>query len=781
MRIANHVSVWLAFILLTPVPVLGAEAVPGNGSDQPSSAASASPAQSTADPSPDKNSDVSAKLGEIIVTAERRKEKIQEVPISITAFTPDQLQKNDITSVEDLQFYVPSMTASGQQRDQLSVTLRGQGVNPSGIPGVINYWNEIPIPGDHIAQVSGGPSLFYDMENVQVLEGPQGTLFGRNSVGGAILFQTRSAGNTTQGYAELTYGNYNDRQFTGAVNLPIADDKVMVRLATDIQKRDGFTRSLISGKDLDNISSVSTRATVTLHPNSSFDNTIIIQTLNSANNGESYLFGAYAPGVGLAAPYNLTALFNEQLALGPRTTLGGDTPNRDDRNELLAADTLRFNVTPDVTVRNILGFMRINTSWGADYDGTPYPILGFNPVEDTTVQFTEEAQVLGAAFDHALNWQVGFFYLDAPPQDFSTARQYVYSDAVPLLYIQYRQGAISKAPYAQVSYNFTPKLKFTVGARYTWDDLYSQNRQLYGDFSCAQPTNADIYCVTSQSAHSAAPTGTLAVDYQISPSKMAYLTIRRGYRTGGYADPQSITRASFGPEFVNDAEVGLKADWQLGTVLARTNVDAYYQDYTDIQTQVSQFLPGGIVNRTTLNAATARIVGAEFTGELQPIRTLTLGATFSAMDFEYTQFNSDVSASDISAILETPNNGAPKITYAVHAEYQLPLPATLGKVSATAAWSWRSAVRSYYDNTYTGPILGGAFSQDYGLLNLGLNWVAIAGSGLDGSIFVTNATNKVYCVACTDAGPNSLGSLGYGIVEYGEPRMYGLRLRYSFE
>lgn len=763
MRIANRASFWLAFLLLTPVSVLGAEA-----------------AQITADPSPDQNSDVSASLGEIIVTAERRKEKIQEVPISITAFTPDQLQKNNITSVQDLQFYVPSMTASGQQRDQLSVTLRGQGVNPSGIPGVINYWNEIPIPGDHIAQVSGGPSLFYDMDNVQVLEGPQGTLFGRNSVGGAILFQTRSAASTTQGYAELTYGNYNDRQFTGAVNLPIGNDKLLVRVATDIQKRDGFTRSLITGKDLDDTSSISTRATVTLRPNSSFDNTLIIQTLNSANNGESYLFGAYEPGAGLAAPYDLTATFNQQLALGPRFTLGGDTPSRDDRNELLAADTLRFNVADNVTVRNILGFMKITTSWGADYDGTPYPILGFMPVEDKTVQFTEEAQVLGTAFDKALNWQVGFFYLDAPPQDFTQALQYVYSDTTPLLYIQYRQGAISKAPYAQVSYNFTPKIKLTLGARYTWDDLYSQNRQLYGDFSCANTTNADMYCVTTQTAHSAAPTGTLALDYQISPSKMAYLTIRRGYRTGGYADPQSITRQSFGPEFVNDAEVGLKADWQLGTVLARTNIDAYYQDYTDIQTQVALFLPGGLVDRTTLNAATARIIGAEFTGELQPTRALTVGATFSAMDFEYTQFNSYVTAADIAAIRETPNNGSPKITYALHAEYQLPLPAALGKLSATAAWSWRSAVRSYYDNIYTSPIMQGAFSEDYGLLNLGLNWVAIAGTGLDGSIFVTNATNKTYCVSCSAAG-SGLDSLGYGIVEYGEPRMYGLRLRYTFE
>jgi len=226
--------------------------------------------------------------------------------------------------------------------------------------------------------------------------------------------------------------------------------------------------------------------------------------------------------------------------------------------------------------------------------------------------------------------------------------------------------------------------------------------------------------------------------------------------------------------------VGLKADWQLGTVLARTNIDAYYQDYTDIQTQVALFLPGGLVDRTTLNAATARIVGAEFTGELQPIRALTVGATFSAMDFEYTQFNSYVTAADIAAIRETPNNGSPKITYALHAEYQLPLPAALGKLSATAAWSWRSAVRSYYDNIYTSPIMKGAFSEDYGLLNLGLNWVAIAGTSLDGSIFVTNATNKIYCVSCSAAG-SGLDSLGYGIVEYGEPRMYGLRLRYTFE
>ena len=182
-------------------------------------------------------------LAEIIVTARRRAENVQSVPISIDVVSEQTLKENNIQTIGDLQYLVPSMSASTfSTRDSVNLSIRGQGTSgPSGTPGVVAYINEVPIPVDQEGDLAGGPGLLFDLENVQVLKGPQGTLFGQNSVGGALLLQTARPTNDFGGRIQATYGNYNDRELDGAINIPLVDQTLLTRTAFTGQLRDGFT------------------------------------------------------------------------------------------------------------------------------------------------------------------------------------------------------------------------------------------------------------------------------------------------------------------------------------------------------------------------------------------------------------------------------------------------------------------------------------------------------------------------------------------------------------
>jgi iron complex outermembrane receptor protein len=174
-------------------------------------------------------------LEEIVVTARRREEKLQSVPLAVQAVSAAKIEQQRIRNVTDLQRIVPALnTFASTGRDTEYFTMRGQYAVPGG-PGVVSYFNSVPdlgVPNIGISSTSGGagPGHFYDLENVQVLKGPQGTLFGQNTTGGAILFQPKRPTNLFEGYGLLTLGNLNDKEVEAAVNVPIIDDRLLVRL-----------------------------------------------------------------------------------------------------------------------------------------------------------------------------------------------------------------------------------------------------------------------------------------------------------------------------------------------------------------------------------------------------------------------------------------------------------------------------------------------------------------------------------------------------------------------
>src|ERR1700733_1967522 len=264
-------------------------------------------------------------LEEIVVTARRKEEKLQSVPVAITAFTPAALQEDHIESASDLAHRVPALVSSQETRGEQVVYLRGQGPNggQGGAPGVVTYFSEVPF-------YASGPGIYFDLDNLQVLRGPQGTLFGRNTTGGAVLFEPKRPTNNFEGYLQAQFGDYNLHAEEGAVNIPIIDDKLMVRAAFNIDQRDGFTHDYTTGKDLDNRDYWAFRLGVTWRPTDDLENYIVYDSLYSHTNGTGIELQAINPSRTTAfaqtfcpvtGPCPLEEKFlAEQAAVGPRGT-----------------------------------------------------------------------------------------------------------------------------------------------------------------------------------------------------------------------------------------------------------------------------------------------------------------------------------------------------------------------------------------------------------------------------------------------------------------------------
>jgi iron complex outermembrane recepter protein len=728
-------------------------------------------------------------LADVVVTARRREESAQKVPIAVTVISDQVLQDNNAVSLSDLTHLAPSlsMVSAIHNRDSVNVSIRGQGSNTfNGAPGVVSYLNDVPIPGLSDGELAGGPGLLFDLENVQVLKGPQGTLFGKNSVGGALLLQTARPTNDLGGHVQVGYGNYNNVEADAAVNIPIISDVLLTRVAFNGDTRDGFTRLLgapshPNGLDVDDRHYWSVRGTVTFRPNDDFQNDTILTYQDYWDHGSPFLITTYYPGgflEGLFPAYGAAA--REQLLLGARTAVASSVDPVSKGTFLSVNDIARVNFTDALTFRNIFGYGRTTTTTTDDRDSSIAPLFDTPnvPQHETIRQITEEAQLLGKAFGERLDWIAGVFFLDSrDPTPF--LGEGIVFDARMDSITQNKNR--SKALFAQGTYDlssFFAGLSVTGGLRYTWD---SQTNVAQGGDPALAPLGVPVVCtepssncgtVLSHTTDFSALTWTTGLNYQATRNTLLYFANRRGYRAGGAnATAAAPDLPDFGPEFVTDFEVGVKSDWLLGDMPVRTNAALYYQDYTDIQLQTIfvDVQHGGTPTPITGNAGKARIWGAELEAQLQLTKDLRVGLTFDHLDFKLT----DAGGTDpVTLLSELGPNGKgerPPYKYGVDAHYSLPLSPALGRVSVSGNWSWQAA-------SGAPEIFIGGEIPAYGVLNLAANWDSIGGGPLDASFYMSNATDKLYRI-----GGISNASIGFfNAYRFSEPRMYGIRFKYRF-
>jgi len=473
----------------------------------------------------------SATLAEVVVTARRRSEDLEKVPATVSVLNSADLLKRSVNTEADLQRSVPGLLVRQSLfQNQLNFAIRGQSVDSysSSAPGVLSYINEVQSDAN-------SPSSFYDLSSVQVLKGPQGTLFGRNTTGGAVLITTAKPGDTFGADALVRFGNHDDVEAQGDVNLPLAGDKAVLRIAGSYDRRDGYVRNLFDNSRLGDIDTKSVRATLLLRPTDNLQNeTMFEYTATGGTNLGGPIYGApYADGQALAlyspgSPLIVGALeaagdpaavaiatgakfWNDFVAAHPGVPAGGlaafgllqeqrgpylvdfnNASGHQGRNPVFTNETT-YTFNPDLLVKNIFGYSLGFTKDSTDVDGTPFPIYQWGTEAHSdhetikTLQYSDEFQLQGKALDHNLTYILGTYYGYEEksyyiPEDafILTPDSFAFNPASGALStttydnkeLDRNEGIFFQGTYDLGSVTGLQGLHFTGGFRYTWEQIY---------------------------------------------------------------------------------------------------------------------------------------------------------------------------------------------------------------------------------------------------------------------------------------------------------------------
>ncbi len=642
-------------------------------------------------------------IQEVVVTAQKRSEDVQKVPIAVTAFTAQALKERSITDVSGLSRLTPNVnldtaSAFGGANEVLSASIRGIGQDDFAInldPGVGVY-----VDGVYYARTVGANVNMLDVAQVEILKGPQGTLFGRNTIGGAISIVTRTPGDSYKADVEATLGSYNRRDFQATVDAPISDT-LLTTFTFSSLNRDGYEKRIpypATGYVTDPVGTFPSAGTDTYGslggqgqdslrakvlwkaaPNFTVTTTADWTHVDESSTPESLLL---APGTGLGGLYNgCVAGAIPGPACGPRgpginaagyTTanpgIGGTnrlfygnqflSPNIDqtystgpDFNHMDVygvSVVLDWRVAPNLDLKSITGYRRMNWDVALDPDGSPIDI-NQDSQKQAQHQISQEFQLNGDAFDGKLKYTGGLYYFNEGgyEHDYVTlAGGELLINGVDTI------DTSSYAAYAHANYSITDRLSVIVGARVSYDhktltenqsDLNAFFYKIAGCYpvtaACAAaigfpvPSNPLLFVPDiPYSQNSTVFTPTLGLQYQLTSDIMTYATYSQGYKDGGWTTRLTAavpTLPAFGPEHSRTYEAGLKSQW-LGRSL-QLNLAGFYTDYKGIQLNFQEGL-----SPTIQNAGNARILGSEVEGQWLIGHGLSLQATAGYIDAEYT-------------------------------------------------------------------------------------------------------------------------------------------------
>lgn len=754
-------------------------------------AASAQPAPPSA---PDSSMGEPSTAGtDILVTARRREEQLERVPVSITAISGDALKRQNIVVANDLQFAVPGLTVTGVQgsREDPPISLRAQGQTFGGaLPGVQSYFNEVPIPGSI--------SSLYDMEGIQVLKGPQGTLFGRNTTGGAILYGPKRPTHDFEGYVMGRVGNLDLREIEGAINMPFGD-KAALRVAGNILRRDGYTLDLTTGKKLDDQHRDNWRASLRIWPTETLTTDFLFQGYDINQNGGSMVLYD-APATGLVSAffpfYQVQQYYVQQQANGPRATWTVPGFPHDFRRKHWFASNITTLELGGVTMKNIIALQETKRGFNTSYLGVPQPILFseyskkglLNPDGELggARQFSNELQFSGGSFGDRLKWVVGASYIQERPAGVVSDNLVTFGPpGGPFNPRSARIWARSKdyGIFAQGTYDLdavADGLSITLGARYGVNKqslAYTEGQQQTtggvpnGQFQCTAiglPANTPLAdCVLRLERKFEKPSWNVSLEYQVTPSTLLYVAHRRGWKAGGF-NPVAVSRdkISYGPETITDIEAGVKTNMQVSDgIVLRGSIAAYYAELKDIQ-RFSITVANNVTQALTQNAGDATIKGVELQAAVLFGRHFELSLNYAYTDPKITPLAA------IGPSVGTSFAGVAKHAGSATARYTLPLAGDGGDLSLSATVYAQSRI-DFVDTINIEPQ---AFQPSYALVNLRADWRGIMGTGLDAALFVNNVGKKLYAV--DNIGLSS--SIGMSARSYSAPRTYGAELRYRF-
>jgi iron complex outermembrane recepter protein len=761
------------------------------------------------------DTDAGAGLEEVIVTARRREEALQDVPISVSAISGEALERAGINDIQALQYRTPSLavTTTFSQRNVAAFALRGQRTQETQLftdPPVGTYFAEVVQPRPY-----GFGNALYDLQSVQVLKGVQGTLFGRNMTGGAVLVEPRHPVlDETSAEVRATYGNYETMEFYGVGNLPLGD-KFAVRVAGKVREREGWAREVTTGRDYDNQNYDTFRVSALFEPSDTFNSLLIGDWYRAKERGTAAFLTSVVLPSALSNYENLRnfglistnipsefaaaqALFRrDQYSFDIGAGEGGNldafgAPYENVENYGVTNKTT-WKLSDALTLKNIAGYRRNTRDTVQDFDGIPAFLITPNQFARVS-SYSEELQLQGEVFEERLEFILGGFYFKEEGIDGSRANtlpQLTFAGAqVPqttsaALFQISNPGEGSSTTYAGFAagtYHFTDQLSFSAGARYNYDDreiTVSPQRPLLNacqwDLNLATPGVQSVpidqcFFSNEKSFNEVTYDGTL--QYEPSQAVTLYGSYRHGFRAGGFSTraQNEIALRPFLPELVDEYELGVKTNAPLGGGQLTSALAVFRQDGSDVQKQRSASfdttgdgIPDTVVTIVD-NTAEQRNTGGEF--EL----------AFNTADFNLSGFYSYTKieilkggATSAIGTTEIAQRGTPKHQAGLTGTVDMPV-GDLGEVSLTANVTWRSEI--FLDDFELS-----SRQPSYTLVNLRAEWSEIANSGFSVAGFATNVTDEEYRIGVLGL---IAEGLGFQSSVYGEPRMYGVEIGYKF-
>jgi len=787
------------------------------------------PAPATAQPAPVNNAaSADQSLGEIVVTARRTSENLQSVPISITAFSGAQLQQQNARTLSDVAILTPGlqMNYSTATSAGLIVTIRGQAVQDplaNQDPSVGVY-----VDGLYWARAYGANADLLDIRGVQVLKGPQGTLFGRNTTGGAILLNTNDPNFALSGLVSATYGRFDYRTVTGVLNVPLIDDKLAVRVAGQLIKRDGYIHDNNNGVTLGNLDSYTVRSKLLFKPTQNLS--IIVsgewyrsKTLNVPQrliyasptsrsaistvvevdgSATAAALGCFNPGVGPACQARASALFNDSIAKNQADNADLTTIPRSYVKTQTYGATATLD-TPFGAINAIGGYRKVRSLSFNDNDGSRFSLLDNGPGpglalpgntnDDANLsQYSMELVATGKAFDNRLDFAAGLYYFHESGNDGSASMSLAAISPVARVFYGNIKND-SKSIFGQGTYHITDALSLTGGLRYSIDDKrlisYNHSFPLPGP-----PTPANTTCIVAAvcpaSRHDSfnGVSYTASIDYRIADGILAYVKTAKGYRAGGenlrMTNPAGFI--PFKPENAFSYEGGVKSEF-LDRRL-RVNVAGYYTILKDIQRTIQVVSASGVPAQAITNAGQADFYGGEFEASAALPGGFRLDGTVGYTHPKYVEFidNGFDRSRDIFY-------GVPKWTASIYPSWTHDF--DIGKLLLRADFSYQSDMNISPVAFYTDdagvlrdaqngrPVstvdaagyLRGATDQAHWLVNARAS-ITVMDDRLELAVWGRNLTDKRDYVAGL-----TVPGLGFSSASEREPRTFGVTATMKFE
>ncbi len=680
-------------------------------------------------------------IGDIIVTAQRRDERLQDVPVAVTVASNEQLQAAGVDSVVDLRVAAPALNSTASS-GIFSSSIRG--VGSLGFSPGLESPVALYVDGVYIATPLASELALNNIGGVEVLKGPQGTLFGRNATGGLIQVSTAEPKSTPSGKFSAEYGSYNNLVGTGYVSSGIADGLAM-DLAVRAQTRNGYGENITTGEDVGDIHhDILVRSKILWKPGPDTRITAI----------GNYWDGRNRAGYSVGAPGTVNGWTGR---VNPDLGYDTDTDLNFELDGWTAGGSLKIeHDMGDIRFMSLTAYRKANLRIDRDLDFTPSNVAILDLLQ-TDKQFSQELQ-LSSIGSSRLKWTAGVFYFNltsAYPRILVDLSNSVNAAAIT---IDATQQGKSGAVYGQATYEITDGTNLTLGGRYTSERREEKNSSQFID---PVGISGFLIPVADRRRTDSKFTYRVSLDHRFSDELLAYASVNTGFKSGGY-NTNSPGEPAFKPESLTAYEVGLKSD--LFDRRLRINLAGFYYDYKDLQVQRT-----GTFALIVFNGAKARIYGvdADVTASLTDNLTLTSG--FALIDTKFKSFE--------GCPIAQPMGGIPQVTGSCTGN-DVPFAA---KFTASGALNYTREVASgelqasgniYYNSGYFFESDNVLRQARYAKLGASLKWTSKDGYSI--SIVGRNLTDRR---TLASAGSQSNGNL---TSTWADPRTFSVILGMQF-